>query len=234
MTTTRLSLLSAGAAQGLIRSLEGPLAAAGLQLQGPFGAVGAMREQLLAGDPCELIVLTGAMLADLERDGLVVAGSCRLIGKVATGVAVPAGAPLPPLRDGADLAACLDKASALYCPDTVRSTAGIHFAAVLERLGAGARAAGRLRTFPNGATAMRELAGSGDPGAVGCTQVSEILATPGVRLAGPLPAGFELATPYALAVAARATQPQLAAAAIALITGDAAAAARLVAGFEAG
>ena len=49
---------------------------------------------------------------------------------------------------------------------------------------------------------MAAMAAAGDPAAVGCTQASEILYTPGVALVGPLPEPFALATDYSAAVAA--------------------------------
>ena len=79
---------------------------------------------------------------------------------------------------------------------------------------------------------MRALAESGPPGALGCTQVTEILYTPGLTLAGPLPEPFGLATVYAAGVARGATEPALAAAFIELLSGDGAAAERRAGGFE--
>ena len=45
---------------------------------------------------------------------------------------------------------------------------------------------------------------------IGCTQVTEILSTPGVTLVGPLPKQFELATVYTAGVCTGAAQPELA------------------------
>ena len=45
----------------------------------------------------------------------------------------------------------------IYVPDTERSTAGIHVMQVLRSLGIDAEVEARLRTYPNGATAMLEL-----------------------------------------------------------------------------
>jgi molybdate transport system substrate-binding protein len=74
---------------------------------------------------------------------------------------------------------------------------------VLERLGIAAALAPRLSVHPNGATAMRALAETGAPGALGCTQVTEILYTPGLALAGALPDPFGLATVYAAGIGPR-------------------------------
>jgi hypothetical protein len=58
---------------------------------------------------------------------------------------------------------------------------------------------------------MRALAESGPPGALGCTQVTEILYTPGLALAGPLPEPFGLSTVYAAGRTRGAAEPALAA-----------------------
>ena len=55
---------------------------------------------------------------------------------------------------------------------------------------------------------MRALADTTGPGAVGCTQVTEILYTPGVDLVGPLPAEFTLATMYSVAVGTPRAAPR--------------------------
>ena len=58
---------------------------------------------------------------------------------------------------------------------------------------------------------MRALADAGDAQAIGCTQATEIRATPGIALVGALPAPFALATVYSAAVAAGAASDELAA-----------------------
>jgi molybdate transport system substrate-binding protein len=56
---------------------------------------------------------------------------------------------------------------------------------------------------------------------IGCTQATEILATPGIVLAAPLPAGCDLATVYTCAIATKSQAPAEAAELIAQLTGDA-------------
>ena len=89
-------------------------------------------------------------------------------------------------------------------PDTGVSTAGIHVAKVLGQLGIAEKVADRLRVFPNGATAMRQLASSDARRPIGCTQSTEIISTDGVVLSGSLPPGCELATMYTAAVTTQA------------------------------
>lgn len=228
-----LHLLCAGAARGLVEALaERFTAETGATLAATFGAVGAMRDALLAGATCDVLVTTEAMAPALAAGGTLRDEPCAVLGRVATGMAVRAGQSAPDVSTPDALRTALLAADAVYHPDAVRSTAGIHFASVLRQLGITDALNARLQPFPNGATAMRELAQSTSPDAIGCTQVSEILYTPGVALVSVLPAPFELATAYAAAVATRAAEPGMAQRFIALLTGDATRPLRQRGGFE--
>ena len=230
---TTLHLLCAGAAQGLVKALQhGFRADTGADVQGRFGAVGAMQEALLAGEPCDVFVATAAMQGALVAQGRLRADTCAPLGRVRTGVAVRSGQVQPDVSTPEALQAALLGADAIYLPDPARATAGIHFANVMRQLGIFEALQPRLRTHPNGATAMRELAASGALRPIGCTQVTEIVYTEGVELVGLLPARFELATVYSAAVSASATDPALAARFVALLCGPASRSLRLSGGFE--
>jgi molybdate transport system substrate-binding protein len=206
-----LVVMSAGAAKGLVETLAGSLRdATGTGTAGTFGAVGAIREQFLAAPSCDVLILTAAMLDELAHQGHVVRETIAPLGQVLTGVAVRAGERHPPIADRVQLRVCLASATALYCPDTVKATAGIHFVKVLAALGLWPEAKPRLREYASGAIAMRALADDVASGLVGCTPVTAILYTPGVELVGTLPEEFRLATTYSVAVATRAAQPALA------------------------
>lgn len=234
MTTEPLHFLSAGAAQGLVLAMQDAFGQqTGARTSGRFGAVGAMQEAFDADEPCDLIILTQAMIEKMEAAGLVRAGSARPLGRVLTGVAVRKGDVQPAVATGDELRTALRAADSIYFPDPQRATAGIHFAKVMRALGVHDELQPRFRTFPNGATAMRELAAASSPHPIGCTQVTEILYTPGVDLVALLPREFELATTYTAAITQRAARPELAAALIDLIAGPASAELRRRSGFEA-
>lgn len=229
-----LVLLSAGAAKALVEGIAGAFhRETGAMIRGSFGAVGAMRDKLAAGEACDAFVSTAAILDALVGEGRIVAASVRPIGRVRTGVAVRAGDPMPSIADADALAAALREAPAIFLPDPERATAGIHFVRVLDRLGLLGTLASRLKTYPNGATAMRELAQCALPDAIGCTQVTEILYTPGIVLAATLPREFELATTYSAAVCSAAVSPDLAAKFVEWMCGERAAELRAAGGFEA-
>ena len=229
----RLHVLSGGAAQGVVSALAGEFeAATGYAIDGTFGAVGAMKEKLLAGAPADVLILTRALIDELAGAGQVEAETRADLGRVRTGVAVRAGGPAPDVTTAEGLRAALRAAGAIYFPDPQRATAGIHFARVLESLGIATEVAGRLSTHPNGAVAMRELAKASGDRPIGVTQITEILNTSGVTLVGPLPREFELATVYTAAVCARAAAPEAARRLVALLAAEGRRPLREKAGFE--
>jgi molybdate transport system substrate-binding protein len=230
---TPLHILSGGAAKGLVGQLEAQfLAQTQCTVNGTYGAVGLMKDKLLAGAPCDVLILTQALIEQLTARGDVVAGTASALGLVKTGVAVKTGEPQPKVDTPAALKATLLAATGIYFPDPAKATAGIHFMKVLQELGIAEELAPRLRVFPNGATAMDEMAISTEIGLVGCTQVTEILYTAGVQLIAVLPKEFELATIYTAAVCAKAAQPQAASELIKLLTSPEAAELRHLGGFE--
>ena len=208
---TSLHLLSGGAAQGLVRQLQAAFEASGsLKLDATFGAVGAMKQRLLDGAPCDVLILTQALIDGLVQSGQVRAGSDRKLGIVKTGIAVKAGTPWPEVDTADRLRQALRSATGIYFPDPQLATAGIHFMKVLNELGIASEVADRLRPFPNGATAMKAMAECDDPQVLGCTQVTEILITEGIDLVADLPPVFELATVYTAAVCTASAHPQAA------------------------
>lgn len=228
----KLDVLSGGAAQGLVGGLAEPFrAATGLEIFATFGAIGAMKERLLAGVPADLVILSQAMVAELQREGYLARGGETDIGVVLTGMAVRAGADAPLLHDAAALRTALRRADAIHFPDPALATAGIHFTKVMRQLGVADELAPRVRHHPNGHAAMTALAAQADGRPIGCTQVTEIIAVPGVALAGLLPHELELATVYTAAVTRRAARPEQARKLAAMLAGDAAAALRERLGF---
>jgi molybdate transport system substrate-binding protein len=207
----QLKILSGGAAQALVSAVLPQFKAeTGFGIDGAFGAVGAMKARLLDGEPADLLILTRALIDELAAGGHVEAGSVADIGVVRTAIAVRTADPAPQVGDAEHLRDALRAADAIYSPDQKLSTAGIHFAKVLDALGIMGQVASRLRTFPNGAAAMSALAASTERTSIGCTQVTEILGTPGLTLVGVLPPDFELATVYTVGVTMRTAHPDAA------------------------
>ena len=227
-----LKILSGGAAQGLVASVAPTFeAATGWTIAGDFGAVGGMAARLRSGEAADAIVLTAALVDALKAEGIVVASSIRPVGLVETALAVREHDAVAPIADVGVLSQTLLMADAIFVPDTTASTAGAHVAKVLQQLGIADRVASRLKTFPNGATAMRNLAASDAARPIGCTQATEIIATPGLQLVGTLPGEFALSTVYTAAITTRAADAAIAQSFVDLLVGHEQQALRARAGF---
>jgi ABC-type Fe3+ transport system substrate-binding protein len=117
------------------------------------------------------------------------------------GFAMRAGTTLPPLGDEAALGAALRALPSVALSDgSTGATTGLHVAALLDGL------APRVprRPFPRGLQAVEAVA-RGEAGAV-ITQMSEILAVPGVT-AALLPEAAQLITPYVAGIPSSAADP---------------------------
>ncbi len=229
----QLNVLCAGAVKGLVLALQARFEAeARVTLNATFGAVGAMRDALRSGVPCDVLIVSARLIDDMTAAGELRAGSATRIGTVQTAIGVKAGTRHPGLANADNLKASLLAASALYFPDATLSTAGAHVAAMLDGLAIRAELAPRLRMFANGAIAMRALADDPRDDAIGCTQATEIRYTPGLDLVAALPAPFALATVYSAALASGAGDVGHAAHFLAALGGPQTLALRLAGGFD--
>lgn len=229
---SNLQILSGGAANGLVTALTATFTqATGLGITGDFGAVGGMRDRVLAEEAVDLIILTRAIVDQLANSEHVTGATVTDLGQVVTGIAVRDGAPLPDVSTEEALRSVLLDADGIYFPDPVKATAGIHFAKVMSALGIADQVTDRLHTFPNGQTAMAAMAASGDNNPIGCTQITEILNTAGVTYAGDLPTGHGLVTTYTAGVSSSAAEPDAAAKLISILTAPEHAEIRARAGF---
>jgi molybdate transport system substrate-binding protein len=200
------------------------------RLDGEYGPVGQWKDKLMAGYQCDIILLTPTTLCDLQSAGKVLPGSISSVGFVNTGIAVPAHAAMPAIGTRNDVADMLSNAEGIYVPDLQKSTAGAHVASVLKSLGLHRE---NVCEFPSGGhAAMSALAKTEGQATVGCTQVTEILSTSGVKLVGALPGDLALRTEYVAAVSADSSNPEMASQFIEWLCGNSTLAARRDAGFE--
>lgn len=208
---TSIRLLGGGAAQGLVQARAAVFKSrTGTQIDGSFGPVGVMKARILGGEPVDVAILTQNLMHELAHAGHVVEDSLLDLGVVHTAIAARQSDRKPAIGTTDQLRAALLAAPAIYFPDAAQATAGVHFSRVIDQLGLRQALATRVRILRDGLTAMAVLAKAGEPGALGCTQATEILATPAITLVGPLPAETGLATIYTAGVCTRAQSPDAA------------------------
>ena len=228
-----LNIFSAGAAQAVVSQIAQKFQhESGNLINASYGAVGAMKARVVAGEPADVIVLTAALIDELAGQGFVAPGSRVALGKVGTGVAVRAGTPLPDVGNGRVLRGNLLAATKIMCPDPAIATAGKVVLNVLDRLGIAGEVKARLQYFPNGYAAMAQLAQSTGMLEMGITQVTEIMANRGVTLAGPLPPELQNIAVYSVGLAARSAHPERSKEFIRRLTGVNARAVLSAAGFD--
>ncbi len=230
-----LNIFSAGAAQSVVAQIAEKFEREnGESINAAYGAIGAMKARVVAGEPADVIILSAAMIDELIDAGLVAPGSRIDLGKVGTGVAVRAGAPMPDVRNTQVLRSNMLAAARIVCPDPAVATAGKVVMALLRELDIEQPIKPRLEFFPNGYAAMAELARSTGALEMGITQVTEILANKGVTLVGPLPPEVQNVAVYAVGLAAGAADPERAKEFIRRLTGFSAQPVLSAAGFDVG
>jgi molybdate transport system substrate-binding protein len=227
-----LHIISAGAAQSVVHAVRTAWEREGRgSISVSYGAVGAQRAKLVDGAPADVVILTAALIDQLIGSGHIVAGTRVDLGEVVGAIAVTAGASHPAVATPEALSAALQAAAAVYLPDPATATAGAQFQRMCEGLGIAAAMQPKLRPFPNGFAAMTRMAEERVPGAIGCTQLTEILWVQGVELVAPLPRALQVPTVYACGIATRAADPAAAKAFVARLAGEGAAAVLAQAGF---
>jgi molybdate transport system substrate-binding protein len=207
-----IRVLSGGAAAGVVQGIQENFENTHqCKINGTFSAVGAMRDLVLKGEPCDLVILSKSLVNELVVSGHVDANSVRSLGIVPTGIAIPSKrtSPSPKIKTVDELKEAFRSAPALYFPDMEKSTAGIHFMKVMKTLGLDQELASRFKSFPNGATAMAQMALDPDTNVIGGTQTTEINICPGVDLIGLLPQELELNTDYTLGICKSSKNPEM-------------------------
>src|SRR5438067_9592165 len=64
------------------------------------GAIGAMAQRVENGEPADVLIVSPAQLAALEKQAKIVRGSSREVAKTGVGVFVRKGSPKPDIRWG--------------------------------------------------------------------------------------------------------------------------------------
>ena len=152
-----------------------------------------------AGEPFDLLITGSAPLDDWINDGRIVAATRTDIARSGIGVEVRAGAPKPDISSvEAFKRALLGGNSIAY----LQVGSGIYLHGLFEKLGV-AEAISATVTRPD-TDIVSELVAKGEI-ELGMTVITQILTTPGVDLAGPLPAEIQSYVTFTAGVGTKAT-----------------------------
>ncbi|MBB3211740.1 molybdate transport system substrate-binding protein [Herbaspirillum sp. Sphag1AN] len=195
-----LRLWSAGAAQKAVAELVNRYEQqTGTTIVADYAPVGVLLQRLAAGGTPDVLIVTQDVMTEVEEHHWALAGSSAALGSVGIGLAVKAGAPLPDISTPEALRKSLLNARSLTYIDPRNGTSGKYFATVLEQLGIADQV--RAKTILGQTGFVVEPVARGEI-ELGVQQITEILPVPGVTLVGPLPAGLQKLTTYAVTIGA--------------------------------
>jgi len=204
-----IKVLTGGAFKQVIVALvPGFEARTGHKVELQNDTAGALQKRIAGGENFDLAVITPAVLKPLAAQGHVVESSITPLAKVAIGVAVKAGAPLPRIGDVDEFKrAVLSARKVAYVDPAAGGSSGIYLDGLFQRLGIADQVKAKAVLVPGGLVAERLVTGEAD---LAIHQISEIIPVKGVTLVGPLPEAVQNYTTYAGALSSHAANAEAA------------------------
>jgi molybdate transport system substrate-binding protein len=142
----------------------------------------------------------------LKKQGKIVPGSTVAIAKTGIGVAVRSGTPKPDLSSVDAFKRYLLSAKSIgYVDPSGGAGPSRPIVAMFERLGIDAELRAKAKFVPNGRSLFEAI--NKQDADVGVYIINEIVTTPGIELAGPVPPEVQFYIRYAAGILAASTEP---------------------------
>jgi molybdate transport system substrate-binding protein len=196
-----LKVLTAGAFKPVVLALQPAFERdTGHRLVIENDTAGALQKRVTGGEAFDVVFSSPASLQAMAQAGRLVNEPPLPLAKVAIGVAVKQGVPLPDISTvDAFRASLLAAPRVAYIDPAAGGSSGIYLDRLFERWGIAPQVRAKAVLVPGGLVAQKVVDGSAD---LAIHQISEILAVPGAVLVGPIPAEIQNYTVYAGAVSA--------------------------------
>jgi molybdate transport system substrate-binding protein len=164
-----------------------------------------MMRRIASGETADVAILGGSALDDLAKQGKIVPASRRVFSRCGIGFAVRSDLPKPDIGSvDAFRRALLAAKSIAY---TLEGASGIHFSALIERLGIAKEVQAKAVRQPGGLVGELVTAGKAE---TAVQQIPELMAVPGIDLVGPLPPELQKVTVSSAGIFAGSTHPEAA------------------------
>jgi molybdate transport system substrate-binding protein len=200
-----------------------------------YGPAGAIVGRVQNDDAADVVVVSRSQLQKLESNSKVVQGSLVDIAGIALGLAVRKGAPKPDISNvEAFKRALLSARSIGYRDPSTGSTSGVYTAGLLERLGIAQDLKPKLNLDRSEGDVPENVFLGVAKGEIEMQigQITEIVISPGVDLAGPLPSEIQNTTLMAAGIITTSKAPDAAKALVSFISSPSAAAVLKARGFQ--
>ena len=182
--------------------------ASGHKLAVSYGLAAAFKQQIEAGEPFDVVVVTPALLDGMVKQGKVADADRAVIARAGIGVAIRAGAARPDLTSTDAFKTTLRNAKSIAYAKAGQS--GTYFTGLVERLGLAEELKEKMRPQLTGVEVGTAVANGEVELAV--LPISEIMPVKGAEVAGPLPAELQSYVVMAAGVSAAAKDHAAAAA----------------------
>jgi molybdate transport system substrate-binding protein len=151
-----------------------------------YATMGAINDRVLKGETADLVIGSSQSISNLVKEGRIRQNSQMTICRVGIGVVVPAGSAKPLIRSVEEFKRALIEARVIvYAAPARGGAAGVHIARVIEKLGLAEQLKAKTRYGAGGDVTEVTLAQGN--GALGMTQISEIVDKTGAEFVGPFP-----------------------------------------------
>jgi molybdate transport system substrate-binding protein len=211
--TATLDVWATNAFQSVLKPLAGPLKRAASALTITYRSSSMILDEAAKGARADALVATRPALEDLAKRGLVLADSITDLASVGLGLGIRAGAPRPDLSSPDAVRRTLLAARSIVYSATGASAT--HFMRMVEQLGIANEVKTKAIVHTGGLVGDVIVRGEAQ---LGAQMVSEILAVPGVVLAGDLPPEFRQSTMFAAALFAQSRRHDISRAVIGVLT----------------
>jgi molybdate transport system substrate-binding protein len=162
----------------------------------------AIPVRLERGEPADVLIMVGYALADLVKQGKVIADSKVDLVRSPIGVAVKSGAPKPDITSADAVKRALLAAKTIAYSD---SASGVYVSTeMFAKLGITDAMKDKARKIP--ATPVGEIVAHGDA-ELGFQQISELKPVAGIDIIGPLPDALQQITIFSAGIATVSKEP---------------------------
>jgi molybdate transport system substrate-binding protein len=201
--------------------------ATGHKISIDYNTANQIVDRIKRGESADLVIVTRPTTDGLLKEGKIVKGTDKILGRSGVGVAIRAGLPKPDISTPDKLKEALLNAKSITFTKTGGS--GIHFMKVAERLGIADQVNAKAKVPEGGAVGPLVARGEAE---MAVQQIPELMAVKEIQYLGPLPKELQTSTVFTTGVTADARQAEAARALVDFLTTPAAVRAFTAKGLE--